>query len=287
MKRHIRTLVLLSLGIGGCDAPSSPAPSPNSTAPSAAPPAEIQIAGDVVESGFSGMRLRKSTWVGSFSISSSPVSVAEYRACVVANVCSPPDADAPACSAPSTRHPLAKPTWNEPEASSGDLPITCVSPAQAATFCSWVGGQLPTLEQWLLAARGRKPTRFPWGDEPPACDKAATAETDPATGLPCCSWASGCDPTARFRMRAFRDGRSERGLYDVLLGEAELVAPAPDSLIALTREAYAQVVAGPSGAIHHAAVAPASGPAIVHAERPTPPQHAVPTFRCVRLGAIR
>lgn len=49
------------------------------------------------------------------------------------------------------------------------LPVTNVSPEQAAAFCKWLGGRLPTEIEWESAVRGPKDSGFPfpWGiDEP-------------------------------------------------------------------------------------------------------------------------
>lgn len=62
--------------------------------------------------------------------------------------------------------------WRHPEGPSSGVggrelhPVTHVSYADAATYATWAGKQLPTEAQWELAARGgldRK--RFVWGDE--------------------------------------------------------------------------------------------------------------------------
>ena len=46
-----------------------------------------------------------------------------------------------------------------------ELPAICVTHAQAAGYCSWAGGALPSHQQWERAARGAKDAPlFPWGD---------------------------------------------------------------------------------------------------------------------------
>lgn len=44
-------------------------------------------------------------------------------------------------------------------------PINCVDWTQASAFCHYLGGQLPTAEEWEYAAKGGEPRIYPWGDE--------------------------------------------------------------------------------------------------------------------------
>lgn len=62
------------------------------------------------------------------------VTVAEYQACVTEG----------SCTAPSDQR------WcNNAQPSS---PVTCVDYPQAESFCGWIGGTLPTEQQWEFAA---------------------------------------------------------------------------------------------------------------------------------------
>lgn len=57
----------------------------------------------------------------------------------------------------------------KPFASLQDRPVVCVTRSEAAAYCKWKGGRLPTAGEWMKSGRGPYPDvrRFPWGDQPP------------------------------------------------------------------------------------------------------------------------
>ena len=50
--------------------------------------------------------------------------------------------------------------------------MTCLTWQQAADYCDWSGGRLPTEAEWEKAARGTDGAIWAWGAQPPTCNHA-------------------------------------------------------------------------------------------------------------------
>lgn len=83
-------------------------------------------------------------YVRAFALDRDEVTRASYRRCVQTSTCAPP---------------LGHDRTSEAE----DLPVTGVRYADAEAYCRFVGGRLPTEEEWERAATAGDGRRFPWG----------------------------------------------------------------------------------------------------------------------------
>jgi len=84
-----------------------------------------------------------------FFIDRTEVTNEDYKKCVDAGKCKPPN------------------TWTNRNFADGDSlkPVTGVSWHDAKQFAEWAGKRLPTEEEWELAAKGFDGRRYPWGNK--------------------------------------------------------------------------------------------------------------------------
>lgn len=126
--------------------------------------------------------------VGPFLLDSTEVTQARWQACADAGACLPIK-------------------WREP----GHV-VRNVSPQDAAVFCRFDGGRLPTEGEWLFAATGRAENRFPWGPTGLVCRRAVF-------GLVAGPCARGGDGPELAGLRP--DGATAEGVFDLAGNVAE------------------------------------------------------------------
>ena len=110
---------------------------------------------------------------------------------------------------PWSEHP--KCVWARREGHE-DLPMNCVDWHQANDFCRWVGGRLPSKEEWIREASDGGRRAFPWGDEPPTCERAVMDDWQTFEGF---ADRKGCGTQDVWPVCSKPAGSSVHGLCDL------------------------------------------------------------------------
>lgn len=95
------------------------------------------------------------------------------------------------------------------EAGKEEHPVVNVTWDEAMDYARLRGGSLPTEARWEFAARGTEGREYPWGDEPPTCDRAQYR---------------GCDPRGTIEVNARPLGATPDSIYDLAGNVLEWVA---------------------------------------------------------------
>lgn len=142
--------------------------------------------------------------VPAFKIDKYETSVAEYRECVEAGVCSKP-------------FDFRRTHYCNYDAPGRDnYPQNCINWFQAKNYCEWRGKRLAYDVEWEAAARAGARTAYPWGTEPASCDNAVMDPGHPSkpdTVTDGC-WRDLSWPRNSFKANAY-------GLHDMIGGTAE------------------------------------------------------------------
>ncbi|MDD5309425.1 MAG: SUMF1/EgtB/PvdO family nonheme iron enzyme [Deltaproteobacteria bacterium] len=110
--------------------------------------------------------IAKAEWIFSkpamVEFTKNEITVSQYLACVRAGV----------CTTASTGS-----YCNAEKAGRGDHPINCISWYQAEDVCKWLGGRLPTSDEWDKEASNGGTREWPWGASPEvSCEVAVSSK---------------------------------------------------------------------------------------------------------------
>jgi formylglycine-generating enzyme required for sulfatase activity len=169
-----------------------------------------------------------------FWIDRDEVTVARYRAALAAGFSVPAEMmpvsnDGPLGTSSAALFDLC--TWSAAARDRESYPLNCIGWYGARALCLFHGGDLPSEAQWeyvASAAWRERESRYPWGDEPPDCDRAVYGRGDSSESDECILLGGfGPVPLEAYPDDSFPGGGGVRGLAG---GLAEFVLDSFQSL---------------------------------------------------------
>ena len=137
--------------------------------------------------------------VPAFEMARTEVTVAQYRRCLDADVC--------------TEEPGTGDDCNWGKSGRDDHPVNCVTWKQAQRFAEYAGGRLPSESEWEYAARsGGRGIAYPWGDQEASCSFAVMSDG-----------GNGCGERTTWPVCSKAKGHSDQGLCDMAGNVSEWV----------------------------------------------------------------
>ncbi len=138
-----------------------------------------------------------------FEISRTEVTVGQYAACVKAGACSGDYLKPSSCSHWDGKAWVKKAL--PANMRGADYPIACVNWQEAERFARWVDARLCSEAEWEYAARSAgRAQRYPWGDQPPTCQRAIMDDG-----------GDGCVRKRTWPVCSKPDGNTSQGLCDM------------------------------------------------------------------------
>lgn len=166
------------------------------------------------------------TSIKPFYLDATETTIAAYSDCVADGVCAPAKDEARGILCTFTE-------LNEEGASSPELPVNCVTRAQAIVYCEWADKRLPTGAELRWAAAGGEEGRsYPWGESAPNCSHGNFGVADSSAGDE--QWCGdGVEPVA-----SYPAGVSVHGAFDLEGNLSEWISDISNDMVGVAGVFY-------------------------------------------------
>jgi formylglycine-generating enzyme required for sulfatase activity len=149
---------------------------------------------------------RHKACVSSFYIDRYEITVDQFARCVADGKCTKPDR----YDQSDSLHERDRCNWGRK--GFGRHPVNCVTWKHARDYCAWLGKRLPTSAEWERAARGDDGRLYPWGNEPPTCERAIMSQGTDKRGK---AIKPGCGKGHTWPVGSKPKGVSPYGVHDL------------------------------------------------------------------------